>query len=296
MKKYILLLLLAIATVNISAMTPSNEEVKQLGKEISVLKNRIDDQKSMMTDQQRKINSLQTELGKSKIVIDSLQSQVSNLTSSLSSTEKRLETDISQMNQTVEKNAATLNKSISTKTIIGLLSLLALAFLAGLGLYLLRRKVSNNDAAIDAVRGTQKKLEEESVKLDNQLINILNNQLNAQPTKSLPSTTDHSLVLKVADEITRIELNLSRMDPSVKGLKQLSKGVERIKNNFLSKGYEIADMLNKPYNEGMRINADFVLDENLEPGTRIITSITKPQVIYNGELIQKAIVTVTQNI
>ena len=64
----------------------------------------------------------------------------------------------------------------------------------------------------------------------------------------------------------------------------------------MSKGYEIADMLGKVYNEGMRINADFVLDESLEPGTRIITSITKPQVIYNGELIQKAIVTVTQNI
>ena len=296
MKKYILLFLLAIATVNISAFSPSNEEVKQLKKEISVLKNRVDDQKSIMSDQQRKINTLQTDLGKSKIVIDSLQSQVSSLTSSLSSTEKRLETDISKTNQAVENNAATLNKSISSKTIAGLISLLALAFLAGLGLYLLRKKVSNSDAAIDAVRGTQKKLEEESVKLDNQLITILNNQLNAQPTKSQPSSTDHSLVLKVADEITRIELNLSRMDPSVKGLKQLSKGVERIKNNFLSKGYEIADMLNKPYNEGMRINADFVLDENLEPGTRIITSITKPQVIYNGELIQKAIVTVTQNI
>ena len=76
----------------------------------------------------------------------------------------------------------------------------------------------------------------------------------------------------------------------------MSKGIERIKNNFLAKGYDIADMLNKPYNEGMRINADFVLDENMEPGARIITSITKPQVTYNGELIQKAIVTVTQNI
>ena len=296
MKRYILLFLLAIATVDISAFTPSNEDVKQLGREISVVKDRIEDQKSMLSDQQRMINSLQTELGKSKIVIDSLQSQVSSLTSSLSSTEKRLETDISKTNQTVESNTASIKKSISTKTIIGLVCLLALAFLAGLGLYLLRRKVSNSDAAIDAVRGTQKKLEEESVKLDNLLITILNNQLNAKPAKSQPSSTDHSLALKVADEITRIELNLSRMDPSVKGLKQLSKGVERIKNNFLSKGYEIADMLNKPYNEGMRINADFVLDENLEPGTRIITSITKPQVIFNGELIQKAIVTVTQNI
>ena len=55
------------------------------------------------------------------------------------------------------------------------------------------------------------------------------------------------------------------------------------KNNYLSKGYEIADMLNKPYNEGMRINADFVLDENLEPDTRIITSITNCCLIGSRE-------------
>ena len=116
--------------------------------------------------------------------------------------------------------------------------------------------------------------------------------LDNKPTE----TVDHSLVLKVADEITRIEFNLSRMDSSIKGYKQLTKGIERIKNNYMAKGYEISDMLGKPYNEGMRINADFVLDENMESGTRLITSITKPQVIYKGEMIQKAIVTVTQNI
>jgi hypothetical protein len=117
------------------------------------------------------------------------------------------------------------------------------------------------------------------------------NVSSVQPTKP-----DHSLALKVADEIVRIEMNLSRMDTSIRGYKQLAKAVERIKNNFLSKGYEITDMLNKPYDEGMRIHADFVIDENLEPGTRIITSIIKPQVIFNGELIQKATVTITQNI
>ena len=159
--------------------------------------------------------------------------------------------------------------------------------------YLLRKKVGKNFSAIEEVKTVQRKLEEESLSLDNKLVEMLDKQVNSSPAAT---TVDHSLALKVADEITRIELNLSRMDPSIKGYKQLTKGIERIKNNFLSKGYEIADMLGKVYNEGMRINADFVLDESLEPGTRIITSITKPQVIYNGELIQKAIVTVTQNI
>ena len=88
---------------------------------------------------------------------------------------------------------------------------------------------------------------------------------------------------------------LSYLEPGARIL-DFGCGSGRDSKYFLSKGYEIADMLGKVYNEGMRINADFVLDESLEPGTRIITSITKPQVIYNGELIQKAIVTVTQNI
>ena len=296
MKKYLLLLFVVISTSNAFAQTISDEDVNQLRKEVSALKQQVGNQRSITTNQQRKISSLQSELVKSKTLVDNLQTQVGNLTTSLSSAEERLGADISKANQSVEEKTSTLKESISNKSIIGVIIILALALLAGLGLFLLRRKVSDSDTAINAVKDAQKKLEEESVKLDNQLVDILNNQLNAQPTSIQSSAPDHSLVLKVADEITRIELNLSRMDPSVKGLKQLAKGVERIKNNYLSKGYEIADMLNKPYNEGMRINADFVLDENLEPGTRIITSITKPQVIFNGELIQKAIVTVTQNI
>ena len=64
----------------------------------------------------------------------------------------------------------------------------------------------------------------------------------------------------------------------------------------MAKGYEITDLLGKQYNDGMRINADFVMDDSLSQGTRIITNITKPLVKYKGEMIQKAIVTVTQNL
>ena len=86
------------------------------------------------------------------------------------------------------------------------------------------------------------------------------------------------------------------MDPSVKGYKPLVKAIERIKDNFKANGYEIVTYIGQPYNEGMRVNADFVIDEELPEGTRTITSVSKPQVHYNGELIQKATITVTQNI
>ena len=120
-------------------------------------------------------------------------------------------------------------------------------------------------------------------------------QMSAAPAM-VSAETDHSLALKVADEIVRIELNLSRMDASVKGYKQLAKAVGRIKNNFQANGYEIIDMLGKPYNEGMKVVANFVPDETLKEGEQIITGVTKPQINYNGKMIQSAQITVSQNI
>jgi len=86
------------------------------------------------------------------------------------------------------------------------------------------------------------------------------------------------------------------MDSSIKGFKQLAASVRRIKDNLMANDYELIDMLNKHYDEGMRVFADFLVDENLNFGERIITTIIKPQINFKGELIQKAKITVSQNI
>lgn len=106
---------------------------------------------------------------------------------------------------------------------------------------------------------------------------------------------DHSLALKIADEIVRIENNLNHMDPSVKGYKQLSKAVERIKLNLHANGYEIVNLLGKHYDDGMKITADFVPDDTLAPGEQLITNVIRPLVIYEGKMIQSAQVIVNQN-
>lgn len=148
----------------------------------------------------------------------------------------------------------------------------------------------------EALKIAQQQMQEESIKLDNKLLDIADKKMVIAPNFGDINKPDHSLALKVADEIVRIELNMSRMDSSIKGYKQLSKAVERIKDNFKANGYEIIDMLGKPYNEGMKVTANFVADENLEEGKQIITGITKPQINYNGQMIQAAQITVSQNI
>ena len=166
------------------------------------------------------------------------------------------------------------------------------------------KKFNKGTSSINEVRKTQNKLEqvqkslqEESVKLDNKLLEVVEQQIKVvSVTTNNATSIDHSLALKVADEIVRIELNLSRMDSSIKGYKQLAKAVQRIKDNFQANGYEIVDMLGKPYNDGMKVTANFVSDENIEQGKQVITGIIKPQINYNGKMIQSAQITVSQNI
>ncbi|MFC2411850.1 MAG: hypothetical protein ACFNOP_05975 [Bacteroides sp.] len=150
-------------------------------------------------------------------------------------------------------------------------------------------------SAQDALGKAQIALQEEGVKLDAKLLEILERQ-----TATLPSVAegeeDHSLALKVADEVVRIEMNLAHMDPAIKGHKQLLKAVERIRNNFLANGYEMVEMLGKPYTEGMKVTANFVPDDTIPAGAQLITGIIKPQVNYQGRMIQAAQITVSQNI
>lgn len=110
------------------------------------------------------------------------------------------------------------------------------------------------------------------------------------------SSEDHTLAMKVADELVRMDANLFHMDSSVKGYKQIVKAIERIKANFQANGYDIVEMLGKPYKDGMKVIANFVTDETLAEGEQIITSIIKPQINYNGKMIQSAQIIVSQNL
>jgi len=115
-----------------------------------------------------------------------------------------------------------------------------------------------------------------------------------QTSSAKADDVDHSLALKVADEIIRIQQNISNMDAETKGLKQLAASVKRIQANFEGNGYEIVDMLNKPYDAGMKVTANFKPDENLKPDEQIITRIIKPQVNFKGVMIQSAQIEVSQ--
>lgn len=199
-------------------------------------------------------------------------------------------------------NVVASNQSIvENRTLWGVIIICTVLIVSLSVFYYLTKRIKKGSSSIyeirkaqDALQTAQIKMQEESVTLDNKMIELCAQQIKAAPTDTGNTQTDHSLALKVADEIVRIEMNLSRMDSSIKGYKQLAKAVQRIKDNFNANGYEIVDMLGKSYNAGMKAAVTFVTDESLERGQQIITKIIKPQINYQQQMIQPAQIEVSQ--
>ena len=85
------------------------------------------------------------------------------------------------------------------------------------------------------------------------------------------------------------------MSDAVRGYKQLCRCVERMKAAMQASGYEIVCLLGKPYTDGMLVIANFVIDDQMaHDDLPIITRVAKPQVNFNGRMIQVAQVTVSQ--
>lgn len=298
MKKLHIIFLLLICPIFIGAtesakmldvkLYDSEKEHSQIKTELRKL-----ELKNMATE--KKLNGLCKEKKMLHLMIDSLQNKYDTVATGQTKLAKRIEEN--------NKLVLATKNVLSSRTIWGSCSLAALFMAIIATVFALIKKIKSGNTSIDEVRKAQEalqvaqsKMQEESIKLDDKLLELFDRQIANTPKNASNVKPDHSLVLKVADEIVKIELNMSRMDSSIKGYKQLAKALERIKDNFKANGYEIVDMLGKPYNEGMKVSANFVVDEDLEEGKQIITGITKPQINYNGQMIQAAQITVSQNI
>lgn len=269
---------------------------------IVVLQKEVSNLKSSVSNLQRENRTIRDLYKEQKSDIDSLQNTQMQLDEELGALANKMGTDLSETNKKLEASASSLNASINSRTWLtssGLVIALVLLFVV---YYILKKKILNGSTSMDKIKAAQESLEtaqkamhEESVKLDNKLVELLNKQVVLQSQNNINDQQDHTLALKVADEIVRIETNLSRMDESIKGHKQLKRAVERIRANFMANGYEIVDMLGKPYVEGMKATPNFIPDETLKKGEQIITGIIKPQINYKGIMIQSAQITVSQN-
>ncbi|MDB0614876.1 hypothetical protein PL372_04670 (plasmid) [Tenacibaculum dicentrarchi] len=277
------------------------KEIDVLKTEVGKLSGKIKNQNYTIQQQKKSVVSLKEKNNQQKTTIDSLSNLIGINSQNITINSNQLGTEIQKV--TTERNTqiTALDDTIGKNRLYWIIATLGTLLLGGLMYLFLGKRIKSSKTDVETqIRNTKQSLEEESVKLDNKLVEILETQLKVKQaeTKSQPTTSnkkeDHSLALKVADEVIRIQKNLGRMDDKTKGLKQLSSSVKRIQDNFMANGYELVEMIGKEYNEGMKATVNFVQDDDFEEGKRVITRIIKPQVNFKGTMIQTAQIEVTE--
>lgn len=290
----------------IKNQSPSSQrdEINVLQSNQEILKREVSTLTSKNNKATAQINSLDSANKELNIKIDSLKRAYNELAANQKSDKSELTTSIGKTNEKVQATEANL----SSRTLWGVGGIVALivALVAVVCAFL--KKFKSGSSSIDEIKkaqssleSAQKAMQEKSVELDTKLLDLFDKQLkvikqNQASSQPQNAEQDHSLVIKLANEIAKIETNLSKMDKSVRGYKQLVQAKDKMINNVTAYGYEIISLIGQEYNDGMQFPARFVPDESLDEGKRIITGMVKMQVNYKGKMIQAAEIVVNQNI
>ena len=272
--------------------TIKNNVFKQR-QEINSLTKKLNNQQYILNQQKKGLKTLNLKSEKQENIIDSLNQLIQTNSKNIVTNSTELGTKIKQTDDNANSKISELDSNLSKNRLYWIIATLATLILGGLVYWLLGKRIQSNKTDVETqIKNTKTALEEESVKLDNKLVEVLTKQLDVIKTDQLSgkqtNENDHSLVLKVADRLTAMETNHYRMDPKTKGLKQLVRAVKSIKENYLSSGYEIVEMIGQEYKEGLNVTANFIPSEDIETGKRVITRIIKPQVNFNEKMIQAA--------
>jgi len=272
------------------ASSESNSRITQdnrLAADIQALSVATDEGSEAIYEQLRDSDQLITGL------IQSLESTNSDLTA-LGDRVAGSEESLVEQAKFSTRNFVDLNDVISTRTLYGGGASVIFAFII---LFLGIRIVANRKALAVELASSSESFQARHIDLDLKLTRLLENQLdNVSSSSENPADggqPEHAFPLQVSAEIHRMRKRLGNMPDGTKGVQPLAKALERLEEGLQDKGYEIVELLGMKYSEGMTMQANLTIDDELEPGQQIITKVNKPQVNYKTTVIQVADVEVS---
>ena len=327
MKKILLITLIILSvkgfsqvdsvSVNLMINTAINQQNKTIGLQLKEMKNSYQQLQTSLNNYELHIDSLynqdqglknqnklfttelrtlSNEVNSQTLLVNERLLLLKNLITSLTEDLEQANINVSEVSQSTSNNTSEIlnvSESLTKKQQYGIYIFVFALILILLVYIILSQKWNSNTKAINA---KQKEIFEKQIQDSLQLSEWLSLESKTNLKQSQSGEIDHSFAKRVADEITRMTTNLSRMDESIKGIKQLSASARKLEQSLNSNQYELEDLLNKPYDNGMNLQATFIEDENLKEGESIITRIIKPQINYKGKLIQAAQIEVSQGL
>ena len=269
---------------------------EDLEREVKPLTEKFNSLQSENNNLKSEIKTLDTKLSIANQSIDSLRSQTQLNVKVISQTANELGIKIKETGAKNEGKITEVSDSLSKNSLLGIIGVLSTILLSGLLYWLLsKRQRIDKTNIIEQLSKTKSSIEDSLVKEFGKQTELMDSQLHLieQKKTTLQATPnaepDHSLALKVADQIITIERSIDLMDEKTKGLQRIKNSITNLKDNLSANGYEIPELLGKHFHQGMKIIvASSIPDESLDKGSEVITKIIKPQVNFNDKMIQAA--------
>jgi hypothetical protein len=305
MKKITIAILLFATQSSFAQIT--QEELK---KEIAPLIKKVELLENKGVSNAKDISELNSKLSIANRQIDSLENKTEANEIAITQAKTELSNEITKAGVASDGKITTVSNLLSKNSLYGIVGVLLAILLSGVLFFFWKRKQQTDKSELihkldsseivinkeientkSSLSSLEQKLFEEYnkqvVSMEQLFASI--SELNKGKEPSTISPQDHSLALKVADEITRINAFANTLDPTKQEAIALKGSVKRIIDNFKVNHYEIVDLLGQKYDD--RLNIIVVgesIDPNLNSGEEKITKIIKPLVKFNGEQIQAA--------
>jgi len=293
MKKISLILFLIFNSLYLIAQNITRENLEKEIKPLNEKVRLIQIEKNKLETEVIRLNSRLQNFNK---IIEKLKKQTDSNTTAISQKTNELGIKIKETSARNDGEITKVSELLGKNSLYGIIGVLSAILLSAFIYWILNKKqLSNKSDFVDQLNKTKSSIEESLInEFDKQTL-LMDTQLHLieQQKNSIPNTSniepDHSLALKLANQINVMENNLNRMDQDVKGMKHLRNSISTLKDNLSANGYEMPELLGKQFHQGMKvIVTSSIPDEKYEKDSEIITKILIPQVNYNDKMIQTA--------
>ena len=234
---------------------------------------------------------LESSSQKVNLLAETLEQQVGGLHEQMDSIDEHYGMRMESTETAVLATGAKQHRSVVWGIVVA--ALLCLLLIAAY--FILRKLISKKGDDIELLRARADDLNRQMVeKMDKEIEEL--QKISEGLSTSTTNEPDHSLVIPIADAIARIENNIYVMDSRTRGLPQIVRAINKMRENLEKNGYEVVRMLGEKYNDKMVLKGViFQPNAELPEGESIITTVNKPQINYHGSPIQYADIIVSQN-
>lgn len=287
MKKHITFAILLFSSLGAFAQVTQED----LEKEIKPLTQKVTSLQAENSKLKSEIGALNSKLSNAHKSIDSLRRQTQENSNAISQTANELGIKIKETGDKNEGKIIDVSKSLSKNSLYGIMGVLSAILLSGLLYWLLsKRQQTDKNQLSNIINSTKTELNQESAKLDVQLLDVIEKQLKvADKLNATEPKIDHTFHKNSANELQRIANYANTLDPESQEAVALQGSLGRLRNYFNSSDYEITDFTGQEYDQRLPIKIkDSKFDEGIEKGKEIIVKTWKPLIKYQGNKIQEA--------